>query len=106
MSDTAKTIALIKAIGGGGGGGSSGGGVLIANDVNGVLDKKWSELLASSVPIVICKRLESAKYWSFVTAIFNDDGEYNVSVVDNSEQAVNYYIAESEDGYPSLDNSL
>lgn len=41
MSDTGKTIALIKALGNGGG---SGGGVLVVHDVDDTLDKTWKEI--------------------------------------------------------------
>ena len=89
--------------GGGSGGGSSGGGVLIANVSDGVLDKTYSEILASTTPVVVHQAPNGASYWGFVTAVFDDDGEYTVAVTDSSAQAVSYYIADSADGYPELE---
>lgn len=81
-------------------GGSSSGGILVVNVSDGALDKTYSEILASTTPVVIHQASEEASYWGFVTAVFEDDGEYTVVVTDSSEQAVSYYIAYSADGYP------
>lgn len=95
---TGEVIALIKSLGS-----SGGGGMLVVNVSDGVLDKTYSEILASTTPVVIHQASEGASYWGFVTAVFDDDGEYTVVVTDSSAQAVSYYIADSVDGYPELE---
>ena len=99
MFDTAKTIALIKALGGGSsGGGSSGGGVLVVNCVNDTLDKTWAEINASTVPVVIHNIYDGGTGWEYVSDIFcNDDTDtYYVTVTGTDTE----YAAESENGYP------
>lgn len=86
--------------GGGSGGGSSGGGVLVATDTNGVLDKKYSEILASTMPVVI----HEAGLWKFVTESYESNGAYLIGAIgsEDGELFANYYVADSADGYPEL----
>ena len=99
MPDTARTIALIKALGGGsGGGGSSGGGVLVVNSVDSTLDKTWAEINASTVPVVIHEIADEFNYWGFVTEISIGDNGY--CVFTNNEK----YVAETENDYPVYDD--
>lgn len=87
-------------------GSSSGGGVLVVNVADGALDKTYSEILASTTPVAVHQASEGSSYWGFVTAVFDDDGAYIVTVTDSSAQAASQYVTDSADGYPELDAGL
>lgn len=90
---TGEVIALIKAFGGGGGGSSVG--PLIANDVDGTLDKTWQEIHDA-----ILTRGAVAYYADEDAAIglvlaYPDGGKYYIETISGA------FAAETTDGYPS-----
>ena len=98
MSDTAKTIALIKALGGGGGGGGS---VLVVHDVEGTLDKTYAEILtaAQTMPVFVFSVSADSVGINLVDWVGEDDG-FCVEIASGSGSLS--YIAESANGYPSF----
>ena len=97
----AKTIALIKALGGGNGGSggsSSGDGVLVVNEIDGSLDKTWSEIHSSSVPVFVRLSSDGSVLWSMVTTVVSSDDAYAV------ETTTSTYVALTENGYPDYDD--
>lgn len=89
-------------------GGSSGGGILVVNVSDGALDKKYSEILASTMPVVIHHASEGASYWGFVTESYENNGAYLIGAIgsDDGELYANYYVTDSADGYPEIQAGL
>lgn len=88
--------------GGGSSGGGSGGGALVVTVTEGTMDKTWQEIHDAYIPN------GAVAYYDFgggaigvrsVAAVYAEAGEYGVVVTDGT--SASYYLATSENGYPT-----
>ena len=84
--------------------GGSGGGVLVVHDVDGILDKTYSEILSGGFGVIETVSEEEAWYYPILAVYAAPDGtEYNVfCAAVSSENTISgiKYSASSADGYP------
>ena len=76
------------------------GGMLIVHENSGTLDKTWAELFAAETPIVVLSTTLTDINWSFVMAVYNNDGAYCITV--NGSNGIVEYTTDSENGYPNM----
>ena len=85
------------------GGGSSGGGVLVVHDVDGTLDKTYSEILQGGFGVIETVSEEEAWYYPILAVYAAPDGtEYNVFAATGGIDTISQikYSTSSADGYP------
>ena len=122
MSDTAKTIALIKAIGGGSGGSSNSTGQVFmvgVDPTSNALQKTWKEIFdAMSSDMIVVLKIEPELIgvcYGFVSAVGTNDYQrgadpprYFVDAITLSEGSITplTFVTHSENGYPVLYHNL
>ena len=90
-------------------GGGAGGGVLVANDVDGTLDKTWQEIVDADFAVVHMEinSEDDPPPRGFVSPVVyheidSKSGDYSICVLtyEDGSVLIQYYLASSASGYP------